>query len=305
MQELRYDGRVAIVTGGGRGLGRAYAELLASRGAKVLVNDTGASIVGSEITGNPADEVVAAITAAGGEAIACTESVATEAGGNAIIAQAMDAWGRVDILIHNAGNVRYGSLTDMSYDDFKAVTDVHLMGAYHVVRPAFPIMKQQQYGRVVLTGSIGGIYGHAGGVANYSVSKSAMIGLSNVIANEGLDDNIKSNVILPGAVTRMSEGVDTTNFPEMGPDLVAPVVAYLCHESCEVSAEMMISVAGRVARAFINETEGCVRKTWQIEDVAENLDAIRNADKQWTLHPAEGAFMRHLTDSFALVAEKG
>ena len=129
MTECRFDDRVAVITGGCRGLGRAYAELLASRGAKVVINDNGASIVGDEITENPADELVRIIKAAGGDAVACLESVATKEGGQAIIDTAMDTWGRIDILIHNAGNVRYGALDEISHDDFQAVIDVHMMGA--------------------------------------------------------------------------------------------------------------------------------------------------------------------------------
>ena len=140
MAELRFDDRVAVVTGAGRGLGRAYALLLASRGASVVVNDTGSSVTGDGTDGGPAQEVVAEIKAAGGTAVACAESVASAAGGQAIIGTALDHYGRLDILVHNAGNVRRGSLKEMSYQDFDAVIDVHLRGAFHVVRPAFPVM---------------------------------------------------------------------------------------------------------------------------------------------------------------------
>jgi NAD(P)-dependent dehydrogenase (short-subunit alcohol dehydrogenase family) len=140
MQELRFDERVAVITGGGRGLGRAYALLLASRGAKVVVNDPGASLDGKGIDSGPAQLVVEEIRAAGGDAVACTESVATPAGGKAIIESALDHFGRLDILIHNAGVVRRAPLAEMTYEDFELVLDVHLRGAFHVVRPAFPIM---------------------------------------------------------------------------------------------------------------------------------------------------------------------
>ena len=208
MAELRFDGRVAVITGAGRGLGRSYAELLASRGAKVVVNDPGLSMVGNGTDEHPADEVVAAIKAAGGEAVANMDSVASPAGGKAIIDTAINTYGRVDILIHNAGNVRRGSLCDLSYEDFEAVLDVHLRGGFHVVREAFPHMVKAGYGRIVLTGSIGGLYGNAG-VVNYCMSKAGLAGLSNVAAIEGAAHNIKSNLILPAAVTRMSEGIDT------------------------------------------------------------------------------------------------
>src|SRR5574340_1012563 len=140
MPDLRFDGRVAVVTGSGRGLGRCYALLLASKGAKVVVNDSGGGLTGDGADAAPADDVVREITAAGGEAVACTDSVATRDGGGAIIQTALEHYGRLDILIHNAGNVRRGSLMEMSYEDFDAVLDVHLRGAFNVVRPAFPVM---------------------------------------------------------------------------------------------------------------------------------------------------------------------
>ena len=304
MDEYRYDGRVAVITGAGRGLGRCYAELLASRGCKIVVNDNGSTIVGADTQESPADEVVNAIKAAGGEAFACTESVATEAGGQAIIQAALDTWGRVDILIHNAGNVRRGSMSDMLYEDFCSVIDVHLMGAYHVTRAAFPHMKANNYGRVVLTSSIGGIYGNYD-VVNYSMAKAAMIGLSNVITLEGKEHNIKSNIILPGAVTRMAEGLDISQYPPMEPEKVAPVVAWLCHEKCPVSGEMYFSVAGRVARALIAETPGLYKSDWTIEDVASNVDTIRATEDLWMLAPEDFAFGQHLGKSFAIAKEQG
>ena len=231
MSDLRFDGRVAVVTGGGRGLGRSYALLLASQGAKVVVNDPGGSIAGDGTDAGPAEEVVREITAAGGEAVASTESVATPEGGKAIIDTALDRYGRIDILVHNAGNVRRASLKEMTYDDFEAVVDVHLRGAFHVVRPAFPLMCDAGYGRIVLTSSIGGLYGNHE-VANYAVAKAGVIGLSNVAAIEGAAHGVKSNVIVPAAVTRMAEGIDTSAYPPMGPELVAPVVGWLAHESC-------------------------------------------------------------------------
>lgn len=303
MTQRRFDGRVAVITGSGRGLGRAYAELLGGMGAKVVVNDIGAALAGEGVDAGPAEEVAAAIRAAGGEAIACTDSVATPEGGKAIIEAALDSFGRIDVLIHNAGNVRYGELATISYEDFKSVVDVHLMGAFNVVRPAFPLMCEASYGRVVLTGSIGGLYS-TNAVVNYAVSKSGMIGLNNIIAIEGGDRNVKSNIILPGAVTRMAEGLDISQYPPMGPELVSPVVGYLAHESCEVSGEMYISMAGRVARAFIAETEGAFRPSWTIDEVAENLPAIRDMDRQWTFHPAEGGYFEHMTRSFDM-ARKG
>jgi NAD(P)-dependent dehydrogenase (short-subunit alcohol dehydrogenase family) len=299
MTDRRFDGRVAVITGAGRGLGREYALLLASKGAKVVVNDNGSAMVGTGADAGPAEQVVQAIKAAGGDAVANMDSVATPAGGKAIIDAALDQYGRIDVLVHNAGNVRYGSLEEISYDDFKAVVDVHLMGAFHVVRPAFPVMTKAGYGRVVLTSSIGGLYGNAH-VVNYGVSKAGMMGLNNIIAIEGAEKGVKSNIILPGAITRMAEGLDTSQYPPMGPELVAPVVGYLAHESCAISGEMLVSVAGRVARAFVTETEGVYRPSWTIDQVADEIGAIRDASRQWTFHPVPTGFGEHLGRSFEM-----
>lgn len=297
MTESSFDGRVAVITGSGRGLGRAYALLLASKGAKVVVNDPGGAIRGEGADSQPADEVVAEIRNAGGEAFANMDSVATEGGGKAIIDAALDHFGRIDVLIHNAGNVRYGSLEEISHEDFCAVVDVHLVGAFNVVRPAFPHMTKAGYGRVVLTGSIGGIYGNRN-VVNYGVSKAGLIGLNNIVAIEGADRGVKSNLILPGAMTRMAEGLDTSQYPPMGPELVAPVVGWLAHESCSISGEMLVSVAGRVARAYIAESQGVYRSSWTIDDVGRNIDAIRDRRDEWVLAPVPSGFGEHLQRSF-------
>lgn len=297
MAELRFDDRVAVITGAGRGLGRAYALLLAANGAKVVVNDPGVSVQGDGVDAGPAAEVVQEIRAAGGEAVACTESVATPDGGKAIIDAALAHYGKIDILVHNAGNVRYGSLKDISYEDFRAVVDVHLMGAFHVVRPVFPLMCAAGYGRIVLTSSIGGLYGNHRCV-NYGVSKAGMIGLNNVVALEGEAEGVKCNIIVPGAVTRMAEGLDTSAYPPMGPELVAPVVGWLAHESCSVSGEMLAAVAGRVARAYIAETPGVYRPAWTIADVGAQIEAIR--DKSEVLDFGLHGHVGHLRYSFAM-----
>ncbi|NGY03358.1 SDR family NAD(P)-dependent oxidoreductase [Solimonas terrae] len=304
MTERRFDGRVAVITGAGRGLGREYALLLASKGAKVVVNDLGGSMAGEGHDDGPAQDVVREIRAAGGEAVASTDSVATREGGQAIIATALAQFGRIDVLIHNAGNVRYGSLAEISYEDFKAVVDVHLMGAFHVVRPAFPHMRKAGYGRVVLTSSIGGLYSIPNGVP-YAVSKSGIIGLNNVVALEGAEHGIKSNIILPGAVTRMAEGLDTAQYPPMGADLVAPVVGWLAHESCSVSGELYVSMAGRIARAFVAETEGVYRPSWTIDDVGAQIAAIRDPARQWTLPVLPSGFGEHLQRSFEMARRGG
>jgi NAD(P)-dependent dehydrogenase (short-subunit alcohol dehydrogenase family) len=277
MPELRFDDRVAVITGAGRGLGRAYARLLAARGASVVVNDTGGSLRGEGLDASPAEQVAREIADAGGKAVACTESVSTPEGGSAIVKAALDRYGRLDILIHNAGIVRAAPLKEMTQGDFDAVLDVHLRGAFHVVRPAFARMCESGYGRIVLTSSIGGLYGNHR-QANYGVAKAGLIGLSNVVALEGAAEGVKCNVIVPGAVTRMAEGLDTRAFPPMSPEMVAPVVAWLAHESCSISGEMLISIAGRVARAFLAESPGVYSEAWSIEEVAERMAAIRSTE---------------------------
>jgi NAD(P)-dependent dehydrogenase (short-subunit alcohol dehydrogenase family) len=299
MSELRFDDRVAVVTGAGRGLGRAYALLLASKGAKVVVNDSGGSLTGDGVDAGPAGKVVQEITAAGGEAVACTDSVATAAGGKAIIESTLDHYGRIDVLIHNAGNVRPGSLKVMTYEDFDAVVDVHLHGAFHVVRPAFPLMCEARYGRIVLTSSIGGLYGNHG-VANYAVAKAGMIGLSNVVALEGAAEGVKCNIIVPAAETRMAEGIDTSAYPPWGPELVAPVVGWLAHESCSITGEMLVAIAGRVARAVVAETPGVYRPSWSIEEVGEQLDAIRNMATPLVFPVVPDGHAEHIRYSFEM-----
>jgi NAD(P)-dependent dehydrogenase (short-subunit alcohol dehydrogenase family) len=298
-QQLRFDDRVAVVTGAGRGLGRAYAELLASRGAKVVVNDSGGSLAGEGVDAGPAEQVAGAIAAAGGQAVACAESVTTRDGGDAIIQTALEHYGRLDILIHNAGNVRRGSLKEMSYEDFDAVLDVHLRGAFNVVRPAFPLMCQAGYGRIVLTSSIGGLYGNRD-VANYAAAKAGVVGLSNVAAIEGADDGVTCNVIVPAAVTRMADDIDTSAYPPMGPDLVAPVVGWLAHESCSVTGEMFIALAGRVARVVVAEAPGVCRPSWTVEDVGEYLDAIRKVEAPLVFPVVPDGHNQHIRYSFEL-----
>jgi NAD(P)-dependent dehydrogenase (short-subunit alcohol dehydrogenase family) len=299
MPELRFDNRVVVITGGGRGLGRAYASLLASKGAKVVVNDPGGSLKGDGVDVGPAQEVVNEIKAAGGEAVANTDSVATAAGGKSIIQSALDHYGRIDVLIHNAGNVRPGSLKEMSYEDFDAVIDVHLRGAFHVVRPAFPLMCAAGYGRIVLTSSIGGLYGNHR-VANYGMSKAGMIGLNNVAALEGAAEGVKCNLIVPGAVTRMAEGIDVSAYPPMGPELVAPVVGWLAHESCSITGEMLVSIAGRVAKAFIGETVGVYQPSWTIDQIGEQMAAIGKTDQPWILPVVPSGHIDHIRRSFGM-----
>ena len=302
-QQLRFDGRVAVITGGGRGLGRSYALLLASRGAKVVVNDPGVSLQGDGDDVGPAEAVVQEIRAAGGEAIANLDSVATVEGATAMINASVDNFGGIDILIHNAGIVRRSPLSEMSDEDFDSILDVHLRGGFYVVRAALPHMQKANYGRIVLTGSINGLYGNFG-VGHYSMAKAGLIGLSNVAALEGQEFGIKSNVILPGAVTRMAEGLDTSQYPPMEPELVAPLVGWLAHESCSVSGEMYAAMAGRMARAYAVESVGVYQPEWSIERVGENIEAIRHSETPVEFSTLPCGHVEHLKYSFAMASKE-
>lgn len=300
MTQLRFDDRVAIVTGGGRGLGRAYARLLASRGAKVVVNDPGVNRDGTGFDTGPAQEVVLEIERAGGTAVACAESVATPNGARSIVDCALNRFGRVDILIHSAGNVRWAPLAEMTLEDFDAVLDVHLRGAFFMAQSAFTHMTNAGYGRIVLTSSIAAIYGDYR-LANYGAAKAGTIGLCNVISLEGAQQGVKCNIILPGAVTRMADGLDTSTYPPtMGPDMVAPAVAWLAHEECSVTGEMFISMGGRVARAFMAETVGVARDDWSPERIAEQMPAIRDTTAPKIFAPIPAGHEEHIRYSFAM-----
>ena len=210
---------------------------------------------------------------------------------------AIDAWGRIDILIHNAGNVRYGLIADLSIDDFNAVTDVHFKGGFYLAKSAMPHMAAAGYGRVVLTASCSGLYGSQTTVP-YGMSKAGLMGLNNVIALEGGPNGIMSNTIIPAAVTRMADGLDTSSYPPIDPELVAPMVAFLCHESCAVSGEHFIAGGGRMARAWTTESKGTFRPDWTLEQVAGDIDAIRNSPEQWTFPPYPSGMMDHLGQTF-------
>ncbi len=301
MAELRFDDRVAVITGAGRGLGREYALLLAANGARIVVNDVGAGLNGEGVDAGPAEQVVAEIRAAGGDAVACTESVATTAGGRAIIDTALNRYGRIDILIANAGNLRYGSMKELSHQDFGAVLDVHLWGTFNVVRPAFPVMCNAGYGRIVLTSSISGLYANLRGVANYATAKTSMLGLCNVLALEGAAEGVKCNVIAPGSVTRMGGRVDQTNYPDtMGPEMVAPAVGWLCHESCSITGEILTSIAGRIAKMFLAETPGVYRGHWTMAEVGEQIGAIGDTSAPVIFPPVPSGITEHIRYSIEM-----
>ena len=297
MQELRFEGRVAVISGAGGGLGREYALLLASRGAKVVVNDLGTSRRGEGSDLSMAGAVVDEIRAAGGEAVANGDSVATAEGSAALVRAALDAWGRVDILIHNATINRHGPFRDLAFADFSAVIDVHLMGTFHLAKAAFPRMCDAGYGRIILVSSIVGLYGEKN-VAAYAAGKAAVIGLANALALEGAEHGVTANCIVPAAQTRLAEGRDTDGFPPWGSDLVAPAVGWLAHESCKATGELYIALAGRMAQAYVAETRGVYQPQWTIEKLAARLSEIADRSRQEVFRPVPSGFYDHLGFSF-------
>ena len=252
MDKIRYDGQVAIVTGAGAGLGRTYALELARRGARVVVNDLGGARDGSgDGSSSPADRVVAEIKAAGGEAVANYDNVATPEGGAAIVKTAVEAFGTVDILINNAGILRDKSFTKMEPENWRAVLDVHLSGAYHVTRPAFEVMKAKGYGRIVMTTSAAGLYGNFG-QTNYSAAKLGLVGLINTLKLEGAKYDIKVNAIAPLAASRLTEDVMPPEiFAKMKPEFVAPMVLYLACEKCTQTGAVFNAGMGYYNRAAV------------------------------------------------------
>ena len=277
MTELRFDGRVAIITGAGGGLGRSHALLLASRGASVVVNDIGGSVDGKGGSATPGDAVVAEITALGGTAIANRDSVSTPEGGQAIVDAAMDAFGRVDIVVNNAGILRDQAFHKMESDSINAVIDVHLKGALFVSRPAFAIMREQGYGRFINTSSASGLFGNFG-QANYGAAKAGLAGLTRVLAIEGANKGIKANAIAPIAATRMTQDLLGELTELVTPESVSAVVAYLANEACAVNGHIYSVGGGRVSRIFIGETPGTVLTENTPEAVATSLDRIDDTD---------------------------
>lgn len=297
MTEKRFDGRVAIVTGAGGGLGHEYALLLASRGAKVVVNDLGTSRTGEGADIGMAQAVVDEIRAAGGEALANGDSVASAEGCKGIVQTALDAWGKVDILIHNATINRHAPFRELTFENFSAVLDVHLSGAFHLAKEVFPRMCDAGYGRIVLVASIAGLYGERN-VAAYSTAKGAIVGLANALAVEGQDHGVGVNCIVPAAQTRLAEGRDTEGFPPWGSDLVAPAVGWLAHEDFTASGKLLVALAGRMAEAYVAETRGVFLPEWRIEDVAARSDAIGDRADQVVFAPVPRGFYDHLGYSF-------
>ena len=277
-EPITFDGRVAVITGAGGGLGKTYALELARRGARVVVNDLGGSVEGTGASVSAADVVVDEIKSAGGEGAASYDSVSTEEGGAAIIQTAVDEFGGVDIVVNNAGILRDKSFANMEFAEVEAVLEVHLRGAFYVSQPAFRVMKDNGYGRFVFTSSNAGLFGNFG-QANYGAAKAGLVGLANVLAIEGMKYNIRSNVIAPVARTRMTEDL-LGPFAEMvDPNQVTPMVVYLCSEANEYTHEIFTAGGGRYGRVFIGTNRGWFAGQGavpSVEQLAEHLDEIRD-----------------------------
>jgi NAD(P)-dependent dehydrogenase (short-subunit alcohol dehydrogenase family) len=280
MSEIRFDDRVAVITGAGGGLGRTYALELARRGAKVVVNDLGGKSDGTGAGHSMADKVVDEIKSAGGQAVANYDSVATPEGGKGIIQTAVDTFGTVDIVINNAGILRDKTFAKMTVEEIDLVLDVHLRGAFYVTQPAFQIMKDKGYGRLVFTSSGAGIFGNFG-QTNYGAAKMGLVGMMNVLAVEGAKYNIKCNAIAPTAKTRMTEDLLGPMAEFVAPETVTPMVVYLSSEACDITHEIFSIGGGRFARVFIGVTPGWFAGKGvavSADDVAAKIEQIRNTD---------------------------
>lgn len=287
---LNFEGRVAIVTGAGGALGRAYALLFAKRGASVVVNDLGVPMKGESSSSAPAQKVVDEIKAFGGKAVANFDSVEH---GDKIVQCALDNFGRVDIVVNNAGILRDCSFHKMSQQQWDIIQRVHLFGAYSVTRAAWPHLKKQKYGRVIMTASAAGIYGNFG-QANYSAAKLGLVGFANTLAREGAKSNIHVNTIAPLAGSRLTETVMPPNLvAALKPDFVAPVVAYLCHDSCEENGGLYELGAGWVSKLRWQRTDGhCfpLANGFSAEDVAAKWSQITDFDNAHYPTSAQDSF---------------
>ncbi|MHB8335670.1 MAG: SDR family NAD(P)-dependent oxidoreductase [Acidimicrobiales bacterium] len=277
MTDLRFDGRVAIVTGAGGGLGRSHALELARRGAHVLVNDLGGSVDGSGSSSSAAQKVADEIHALGGVAAPNYDSVASPEGGEAMVQSALDLFGRVDVLVNNAGILGDKAFHKMETSMVDQVLDVHLRGAFFVTLPAFRLMRSQRYGRIVNTSSASGLFGNFG-QANYGAAKAGLAGLTRVLALEGAQHGIQVNAIAPIALTRMTTGLLGDLASKVSPESVSPLVAYLANEECSVSGNFYSVAGGRIARIFMAETNGVVLHENTAEAIRAQLPLIDEID---------------------------
>lgn len=315
MNQHSFEGRVAAVTGAGRGIGRAYARLLAERRASVVVNDLGGSIQGVGADAEPASTVAGEIASAGGVAIADNSDVATAVGAQALVDRAVEQFGRLDIVINNAGIMRWAGFPEADAENLAKHLDVHVAGSFNTARAAWPHMVEQGYGRIVMTTS-SGMFGLPDNLS-YATAKAAVLGLTRSLTTAGAAHGIKVNLIAPAAFTRMagrrSDEVDSlgrgSGPPQMSPDLVAPMAAFLAHESCPASGEIYAAGAGRFARIFIASTVGYVHSAPEptIEDVAQNWATINDESGYYVPHDLtdwSAAFMAHLLPGGAAPAPR-
>jgi len=287
MDGYGFEGRVAVVTGAGRGIGRAHALLLAARGASVVVNDLGGSMTGGGADAGPAVEVVDEIAAAGGVAMADAHDVSTEEGASALVATALEGFGRIDVVVNNAGIIRWADFPEADAENVERHLAVHVGGSFHTARSAWPHFVEQGYGRIVNTTS-SGMFGLPNNVG-YATAKAGVVGLTRSIATAGAPHGIKCNLVAPAAFTRMAGTADTDSpmATTMAPELVAPMVAFLAHEDCPVTGEIYSAGAGRFARIFLAQAEGYVDDTGAptVEDVAAHWAEI-NDESAYTV-PAD------------------
>ena len=282
MSKIDFTGRVAIVTGAGAGLGRSHALEFAKRGAKVVVNDLGGTRDGVGSSDAAADKVVEEIKALGGEAVPNYDNVATVEGGKGIVQTAIDAFGKVDILVNNAGILRDSAFHKLEEENWDAVVGVHLKGAYCVTKPAFINMRENGYGRIVMTTSGAGLFGNFG-QAYYSAAKAGIAGLTNVLKLEGAKYNIKTNVLIPVAASRLTEDVLPPDlFAKLKPELISPLILYLCSEQCEDSGVMINAALGYFSRSAIMTGPGAVLsdgdKIPTPEEIMENWEKITSLE---------------------------
>jgi NAD(P)-dependent dehydrogenase (short-subunit alcohol dehydrogenase family) len=282
--QLRLDDRVAVVTGAGRGIGRAHALALASRGAKVLVNDLGGSVLGESSSAEPAREVVQEIVSAGGEAIANCDDVSTPTGAEAVIAAALQEFDRVDIVVANAGiSYPQRSFAETTFESFDRMLRVHAYGTFNVLHAVWPHLVEKRYGRIITTTSQAGLYGQPGS-QEYSAAKGAIIGLTLSLAHESEQHGIRVNGVAPAAFTRMVEDLDVDDEAMaalkqlLAPELVSPTVVWLAHESCSVNGQFFEAGAGRTARAYIGEAQGHWASRPTPEDIVAHIDVVQSKE---------------------------
>jgi NAD(P)-dependent dehydrogenase (short-subunit alcohol dehydrogenase family) len=280
VSELRFDGRVALVTGGGRGLGREYALLLAARGASVVINDPGVDLMGEGGDLRPAQEVVDEIVAAGGKAIANFEAVGTAEAASSMVRAAIDTYGRLDIVINNGGNfLPRHDFEETTSESFESLWRVHVLGATQVIRAAWPHMKAQHYGRIVNTASHSGYLGAVHSI-EYSTAKAAIHGLTRALSLESAEFGIAINAIAPGGMTRPVQQIkglpDSFRTGSFEPGLVAPTALWLCHEDCTSNGETLGSIAGTTTRIVVAETPGFSSREPTLETIRDHMSEIRN-----------------------------